>query len=339
MDWNNALEGQMSIFDLTTDVFKIDKPIRLIELFAGVGSQAMALRDLGADFEHYRVVEFDKYAIASYNAIHGTDFPTMDITQISGSDLGIVDTDKYCYIMTYSFPCQDLSVAGKQAGMTKGSGTRSGLLWEVERLLNEVKNLPQVLLMENVPQVHGKKNIDDFQRWIEFLESKGYSNHWQDLNAKNYGVAQNRNRCFMVSILGNYKYEFPKPIELTKRMKDYLEDEVEERYYINNEKAQKLIDTLISNGTIPSRAEQSRADVLTLPLTSQEKLTRQTASRQDMMQESATLRQMEPVLLKGMVDKDLEPTATKQEVATTLLARDYKGLNNFGTNGVIEWKQ
>ena len=107
--------------------------------------------------------------------------------------------------------------------------------------------------MENVPQVHGSKNMDDFQRWIEFLESKGYSNYWQDLNAKNYGVAQNRNRCFMVSILGNYKYDFPKPIELTKRMKDYLEDEVDEKYYINNEKAQKLIDTLIANGTILDR--------------------------------------------------------------------------------------
>jgi DNA (cytosine-5)-methyltransferase 1 len=216
---------------------------------------------LGADFEHYRVCEFDKYAIKSYNAIHGTDFATSDITQLTADDLGIVDTDKYCYIMTYSFPCQDLSVAGKQAGMTKGSGTRSGLLWEVERLLNEVENLPKVLLMENVPQVHGQGNMADFQKWIDFLASKGYSNYWQDLNAKNYGVAQNRDRCFMVSILGEWNYKFPKPIELTKRMKDYLEDEVDEKYYINNEKAQKLIDTLISNGTIPSRAEQTCIDL------------------------------------------------------------------------------
>lgn len=251
MDWTNySVDGQMSIFDLTRPTFKINKHIRLIELFAGVGSQAMALRDLGADFEHYRVVEFDKYAIASYNAIHGTTFPTMDITKVNGSDLGIVDTDNHCYIMTYSFPCQDLSVAGLGKGMTKGSGTRSGLLWEVERLLNEVDNLPQVLLMENVPQVHGKKNMEDFQRWIQFLESKGYSNFWQDLNAKNYGVAQNRNRCFMVSVLGNYNYTFPNPIELTKTMKDYLEDDVDEKYYINNEKALKLIQTLQENGTI-----------------------------------------------------------------------------------------
>lgn len=257
MDWSNySCDGQLNLFDQNTEVFKITKPIRLIELFAGVGSQAMALRDLGADFEHYRVVEFDKYAIASYNAIHGTSFHTMDVTKITGEDLGIKDIVNYTYLLTYSFPCQDLSVAGKGKGMTKGSGTRSGLLWELERLLNEVENLPQVLLMENVPQVHGKKNIEDFRKWIEFLESKGYSNYWQDLNAKHYGVAQNRNRCFVVSILGNYKYDFPKPIELTKTMKDYLEDEVDEKYYINNEKAQKLIEKLICDGTLPkSRAE------------------------------------------------------------------------------------
>ena len=252
---------QLSIFDILYDDFKITKKIRLIELFAGVGSQAMALRELGADFEHHRVVEFDKYAIASYNAIHGTNFPTMDITKVHGEDLGIEEKDKYCYIMTYSFPCQDLSVAGKQNGMTKGSGTRSGLLWEVERLLNEVENLPQVLLMENVPQVHGKGNMEDFQKWIDFLDSKGYSNYWQDLNAKNYGVAQNRDRCFMVSILEDWNYKFPQPIPLTKTMKDYLEEDVDEKYYINNEKAQKLIDKLLSDGTIPqSRAEQTCVD-------------------------------------------------------------------------------
>ena len=249
---------QLDIFSSIKQPYKITKPIRLIELFAGVGSQAMALKRLGANFEHYRVVEFEKYAIKSYNAIHGTDFEPMDITKIIGSDLGISDTDKYCYIMTYSFPCQDLSVAGKQKGMTKGSGTRSGLLWEVERLLNEVENLPQVLLMENVPQVHGKKNMEDFQRWIDFLESKGYSNYWQDLNAKNYGVAQNRNRCFMVSILGDYSFKFPEPTELKKVMKDYLEDEVDEKYYINNEKAQKLIQKLIDNGTLANTIATDR---------------------------------------------------------------------------------
>lgn len=241
---------QINIFDMTLPTFCIDKPIRLIELFAGVGSQAMALRDLGADFEHYRAVEFDDFAIKSYNAIHGTEFVKTDIRDISGADLGICNTDAFCYIMTYSFPCQDLSPAGKQKGMKKGSGTRSGLLWEVERLLNECAELPQVLMMENVPQVHSQANMPDFQKWIDFLSGKGYSNYWQDLNTKDYGVAQNRDRCFMVSLLGEWNYKFPQPIPLERKLKDYLEDEVDEKYYINTEKAQKLIQKLIENGTL-----------------------------------------------------------------------------------------
>lgn len=244
---------QLDIFDMTLPKFQIEKPIRLIELFAGIGSQAMALCDLGADFEHYRVVEFDRFAIASYNAIHGTEFEPTDITQISGDDLGIIEVDKYCYITTYSFPCQDLSVAGKQKGMAKGSGTRSGLLWEVERLLNEVENLPQVLLMENVPQVHSQANMPDFQKWIDFLESKGYSNYWQNLNAKDYGVAQNRDRCFMVSILGEYNYKFPQPIPLEKTMKDYLEDEVSE------ETSQYFGNKYLDSGTLSKALEMRMA--------------------------------------------------------------------------------
>ena len=241
---------QITIFDFFFLRFYIDRPIRLIELFAGIGSQAMALRDLGADFEHYRVIEFDPNAVKSYNAIHGTDFQPTDITKISGKDLEITDTENYCYIMTYSFPCQDLSAAGKQKGMEKGSGTRSGLLWEVERLLNEVENLPQVLLMENVTQVHGEKNAADFQKWISFLEKKGYSNYVQDINASDFGVAQNRDRCIMVSILGEYNYKFPREIRLEKTMNDYLEADVPERYFVNNEKAKKLIQRLIDDGSI-----------------------------------------------------------------------------------------
>ena len=328
------VEGQLSIFDLTMPIFKIDKPIRLIELFAGVGSQAMGLRDLGADFEHYRVVEFDKYAIASYNAIHGTDFPTMDITQVKGSDLGIVDTDKYCYIMTYSFPCQDLSVAGKQAGMTKGSGTRSGLLWEVERLLNEVDNLPQVLLMENVPQVHGQGNMEDFQKWIDFLASKGYSSYWQDLNAKNYGVAQNRNRCFMVSILGEWNYRFPQPIPLTKTMKDYLEDEVDEKYYINNEKAQKLIDTLIENGTLQ---EKEQGKIGYIENGSGEHQTNQVFGKYGLSPCIDACQYKQPY--KVCIDLSSNELGKKM-VSNCITAREDRGISNHRAegNGVIEWK-
>ena len=151
---------QCSIFD-GENPLKITKPLRLIELFAGIGAQAKALENLGVNFEHYRICEFDKYAVASYNAVHGTNFETSDITQIHADDLGIAETDKYEYIMTYSFPCTDLSTAGKQKGMSRDSGTRSGLLWEVERLLKETKELPQILLMENVPGVLSEKNKKD----------------------------------------------------------------------------------------------------------------------------------------------------------------------------------
>lgn len=334
------MQGQLDIFDYIREPISITNPIRLIELFAGYGSQAMALERIGAEFEHYRIVEFDKYAVASYNAIHGTNFSTMDITKVHALDLAIEDTDHFTYLLTYSFPCTDLSVAGKQMGMSKGSGTRSGLLWEVERILTEIRGsngeLPQILFMENVPQVHGKKNINDFEKWLGFLESLGYTNYWQDLNSKNYGVAQNRNRCFMFSFLGNYSYDFPQPIPLKKKLKDYLEDNVDEKYYINNEKADKLIKQLIGNGTLPQHNLNRQTDRLALTeqsiSRSKEKL--QTVSKQNATAEYQTCGQTETWLLK-----DMGETADKQiDVAVTLTARDYKGLDNYGSNGVIEWK-
>ena len=127
--------------------------------------------------------------------------------------------------------------------MKKGSGTRSGLLWEVERLLEECGNeLPQILLMENVPQVIGKNNIDDFKEWIRFLERKGYSNYYKLLNAKNFGIPQNRNRCFMVSILGDYYYEFPQTKPLKLKLKDMLEDEdkVDEKYFLKDKQIEDI---------------------------------------------------------------------------------------------------
>lgn len=122
--------------------------------------------------------------------------------------------------------------------MSKGSGTRSGLLWEVERILKEIRDsngeLPQILFMENVPQVHSQDNMPDFRKWLDFLESLGYTNYYQDLNAKNYGVAQNRERCFMFSFLGEYNYHFPQPIPLTKRIRDYLEGVVDDKFYVSD---------------------------------------------------------------------------------------------------------
>lgn len=172
---NYECTNQISIFDLTMPMIKIDKPIRLIETFAGYGSQSMALKAIGVKFEHYKMIEFDKYAVASYNAVHNTNFGVTDIRDVHGKDLEIVDTDTYFYFFTYSFPCTDLSVAGKMQGMKKGSGTRSGLLWEVERILTEIHEsggeLPQLLFMENVPQVISSANINDFHAWQDFLTS------------------------------------------------------------------------------------------------------------------------------------------------------------------------
>lgn len=234
---------QQNLFE--TPVFKIDKPIRLIELFAGIGAQAKALQNIGADFERYRVVEIEPLVIKTYNAVHGTDFVPLDITKISGDDLGVRERERFCYIMTYSFPCQDLSVAGNQKGMEKGAGTRSGLLWEVERLLNELgDNLPQVLLMENVPQVHGTKNMPDFIKWIHYLSKKGYSSFYKDLSATDFGIPQSRTRCFMVSILGDWEYHFPEPQPLKTKLSDLLEEDVPENFFVNSKDADLLLEKL-----------------------------------------------------------------------------------------------
>lgn len=227
------IKKDISLFDFADNQYKITKPIRLIELFAGIGSQAKALKNLNVDFEHHFVCEIEPQVVKTYNVIHGTNFKPTDIIKISANDLNITNTDLYTYILTYSFPCQDLSLAGKGKGMEKGTGTRSSLLWEVERLLKECNELPQILLMENVPMVHSSENIKDFEKWLLFLESLGYKNYWKDLNAKNYGIPQNRDRCYMISLLNsNCDYTFPQPIKLKLRLKDMLEEKVDEKYFL-----------------------------------------------------------------------------------------------------------
>lgn len=231
------------IFSIIYDKYKIDKPIRLIELFGGIGAQAKALENIKANFKAYKYCDFDKFACCSYNAIHNTNFAPSDITKISGKDLEIVDKDKYVYICTYSFPCTDLSSAGTLKGMSEGSGTRSSLLWEVKRILNELKSLnqlPQILLMENVPEVIGQRNIKDFEKWYHFLANLGYSSYYKVLNAKDFGIPQNRKRCFMISFLGNYSYQFPGNIPLKLKLKDMLEKNVDERFYLSPKKVHSI---------------------------------------------------------------------------------------------------
>ena len=128
------------------------------------------------------------------------------------------------------------------------TSTRSGMLWEVERILSECEDKPQILLMENVPQVHGEGNKEDFNKWQLRLEEMGYKNYWQDLIATDYGIPQTRNRCFMISILGDYNYTFPKPIPLELKLKDLLENEVDEKYYLSDKMIKYLTDSVSSGG-------------------------------------------------------------------------------------------
>ena len=295
---------QISFYD-GSQKLKIDKPIRLIELFAGYGSQAFALEYLGKDVQSWKICEWAVKSIQAYKDAHfpedNTDYSKdlkddvileilcklgisanynepmtreqikrlgtqkqrqiynnirathnlVNIQQVNGEDLEIKDTDKYCYIMTYSFPCQDLSSAGLGKGMAKGSGTRSGMLWEVERILDELKEKPQILLMENVPEVIGTNNIEHFAKWLAKLESLGYHCYWKVLNATDYDIPQNRERCFMVSVLGDYYYDFPQPNKLEYKLSDLLEDEVDEKYYLSD---------VAINGKINSNFECSKLE-------------------------------------------------------------------------------
>lgn len=280
---------QASIFDALPK-YKIDKPIRLIELFAGYGSQALALKYLGVPFEHWKIAEWAVKSIQAYKDLHmpddNTDYSAplraeevyaylldrgisadyshpmtheqirrlgeskarqiynnikathnlVSVVSTRGGQLQITDTDKYCYVLTYSFPCQDLSTAGKRAGMAKGGNTRSGLLWEVERILKDLDEKPQVLLMENVPEVAREPNRGAFMAWIDSLAEMGYRSYVKNLNAKDYGVPQNRNRCFMVSIRGGEgEYTFPQPKPLKTPLKAVLEPQVDEKYYLSPE--------------------------------------------------------------------------------------------------------
>ncbi len=249
------------------------KKIKLFETFAGIGTQKMALTNIGMDVEIVGMSEWYIDAILAYGSIHskekyidnttieekkeylltlGLSKNSFDVAKnlnglkkekieelysyvkefknvgtiynLKGKDIKDVD------LLTYSFPCTDLSTGGKGLGMKKGSGTRSGLLWEVERILDECEsnNLPKVLLMENVKAIQSESNIEDFNKWKNFLSEKGYNNIVYDLTASDFGVPQKRRRIFMVSYLKKInlnlitenikKYE-KKP----SNAKDYLE--------------------------------------------------------------------------------------------------------------------
>ena len=223
--------------------------LRVLECFAGLGACSKALENLGIEHEIVDAVEIDKFAIAGFNAIHGTNFEPQDITTW--------DKDIQCDLIMHGSPCQDFSIAGKQAGGDEGSGTRSSLMFETLRIVGKLK--PKYVIWENVKNLLSKRHRHNFDAYLEAMEELGYTNYYQVLNAKDYGVPQNRERVFTVSVRETIlkatflpsgktierpeKFKFPARRPLTVRLKDVLEDKVDEKYYLSDEQVAGFVRT------------------------------------------------------------------------------------------------
>ena len=215
--------------------------IKLLSLFSGIGAFEKALTNLGVQYELVNYCEIDKYASKSYSAIHGIPESKnlWDITKVD-----VFNLPKDIDLLTYGFPCQDISLAGKQKGMFNEDGTltRSGLFFKALDIIESVK--PKIAIAENVKALTSKKFTDEFKIVLDSLEKAGYHNYWQVLNAKDYGIPQNRERVFIVSIrkdIDHYMFEFPKPYILEKRLKDFLEPYVDEKYYLSDDQISKIV--------------------------------------------------------------------------------------------------
>ena len=204
--------------------------MRVLELFGGIGACTTALRRIGVDVEVADYVEIDKYAVASYNAINGTNFEPQNICTWDKN----IEVD----LIMHGSPCQDFSVAGKQAGGDVGSGTRSSLMYETIRIVGKLR--PKYVIWENVKNLLSAKHRHNFDAYLETMKALGYTNYYQVLNAKDYGIPQNRERVFTISILGGGEFEFPPKQDLNIRLKDVLESEVEEKFYLKDSQILKI---------------------------------------------------------------------------------------------------
>jgi len=206
--------------------------LKVVELFAGIGAWSKALKRMNIDFEIVDAIEFDEKTMKSYNIIHNTNFKSKDITKIDPYDI------PDCDIIFYSPPCQAFSVAGKQEGFGDSRGT---LFFDAFKIIQAKK--PKYAIMENVKGLTQKKFQFEFETMIQLLEQEGYKNYWKVLNAKDYGIPQNRERVFIVSIREDIEqeFEFPQPFDSGLRLRDLLENEVDEKYYISEEKTKCLL--------------------------------------------------------------------------------------------------
>lgn len=210
-------------------IFSKDTPLKVFTAFSGYDSQCMALDRIGIPYDLVGWSEIDKYAIQAHNAVYPqfADRNYGDISQIDWESVPDFD------LFTYSFPCTDISNAGVQKGLEEGSGTRSSLLWECKKAI-EIKR-PKYLLMENVKALVSQKFLPYYKKWEQYLAGLGYDNYCKVMNAKDYGVPQNRERIFIVSILGDHNgFQFPNPVPLEKKLKDVLEENVDEKYYLSD---------------------------------------------------------------------------------------------------------
>lgn len=205
--------------------------LKILELFGGIGACSKALEKLKIEYEISDYVEIDKYAVKSFNAMHDTNFEPQDICKWDKN----IDID----LIMHGSPCQDFSLAGKQAGGDEDSGTRSSLMYETIRIVEKLK--PKYVIWENVKNVISKKHRHNFDNYLNKMEELGYKNYWQVLNAKDYGIPQNRERVFTVSIRYDaINFDFPQKQELKLKLKDMLEDKVDEKYYLSEEMTNKI---------------------------------------------------------------------------------------------------
>ncbi len=238
--------------------------IRLITLFSGYDSQALAMerlkRDFPNDFDYELVAwcEIEPSAIKAHNAL----FPQWSDRNVG--DICKVNPDELpdCDAITYSFPCQDISNAGKQAGFSKDSGSRSSLLWECEKIFRAKR--PKYLLLENVKALIQKKFMPNFEEWLNTLDDMGYTTYWQVINSRDMGVAQNRERVFAVSILRtesdlNPTYNFPKGFPLDKCVEDYMVDAetIDESYFIDQKRVtNKILSDILDQPNVRAEMEK-----------------------------------------------------------------------------------
>ena len=211
--------------------------IKILELFGGIGALTEAFKNTGVCFEVVDYVEIDKYAVASYNAINGTKFEAQDICKW--------DKDVEVDLIMHGSPCQDFSLVGKQAGADEGSGTRSSLMYETIRIVSKLR--PKYVIWENVKNVASKKHIHNFTGYLDKMSELGYTSYATVLNAKDYGVAQHRERVFVVSMLDDDDdgFEFPKCLDRHVTMRDVLESDVDDKYYLSD----KMIRYISAIGT------------------------------------------------------------------------------------------